>query len=565
MGTAVGGLLRWLAKRPLGKRRLFSKMDRLRSIFSAWTRGWGLLWAGCFVGGRNDRCGNDRCGNDRGRARGTCCCSRFSPLATHPSAGDARDRLNIIGVETWLGHLLVHAIDRGMEGFSMGIHPRGQSLFSLLWLCFAAPLLVSSLSAQNHVLRVDGPEAVLDSSEFEVLIELDVPPGPNTTGWSFGVCHDSAMVNCLEVELGYTAQVLEGGGPPGFVSSAITPDGFYFGVLTSLSSPTLAPGTEYEIAAARYAPVPGAPLSTPTTLEFCDTIESGPGLRVLTVIVSVGSRSSIPDQIDLPFTLESSLPPQFEFSLPEQSIVVDNALGLVQFDLPLVIDQLETGAPDAETTGFSLGFRGTRSLFSALDFEILLPFEPEFVDAEFGSLASGWSLEVVYGGLQTQVLQEATVAVVHCETNPIFFAGSPLSMRSVDLRWTDDVFPPFLGNGVGSNGTVVAPYSRDHGTLTFDIVSPDFLFLRGDANGDGAIDVADAVRILNVLFLGEAVGSCPAALDFNGDSDTDIADAISSLSYLFSDGAPPVAPHPECGTVPGQPADPAVCSGFSGC
>ncbi len=75
-------------------------------------------------------------------------------------------------------------------------------------------------------------------------------------------------------------------------------------------------------------------------------------------------------------------------------------------------------------------------------------------------------------------------------------------------------------------------------------------FIRGDANSDGAVDLADAISILQYLFAG-GPGPCLAAQDTNGSGGIDIADAIFLLEYLFVNGAVPPLPGPdECGLPP---------------
>jgi hypothetical protein len=76
--------------------------------------------------------------------------------------------------------------------------------------------------------------------------------------------------------------------------------------------------------------------------------------------------------------------------------------------------------------------------------------------------------------------------------------------------------------------------------------SPD-QFLRGDSNGDGNVDISDAVRILSWLFLGGAAPGCAATANTNGDEAADISDAVYLLGYLFLGGPTPVAPFPDCG------------------
>ncbi len=97
---------------------------------------------------------------------------------------------------------------------------------------------------------------------------------------------------------------------------------------------------------------------------------------------------------------------------------------------------------------------------------------------------------------------------------------------------------PVLGTHVGARLTcaVTIPTSRTG-------------FIRGDANQDEEIDLADAIAILQHLFGSGWLFYEPAA-DVNADTAIDIADAICLLQYLFRRGTPPSAPFPECGIAP---------------
>ena len=68
-------------------------------------------------------------------------------------------------------------------------------------------------------------------------------------------------------------------------------------------------------------------------------------------------------------------------------------------------------------------------------------------------------------------------------------------------------------------------------------VSPSTM--SGDVNGDGRIDVADAVFIVNYLFQGGPPSNPPAAMDINGDCFTGLSDLIWLLNYLYRHGPPP--------------------------
>ena len=55
----------------------------------------------------------------------------------------------------------------------------------------------------------------------------------------------------------------------------------------------------------------------------------------------------------------------------------------------------------------------------------------------------------------------------------------------------------------------------------------------GDANGDGLVNIADAVAILEGIFRDGQSLRCERAADMNDDARLDIGDAISLCTYLF--------------------------------
>jgi hypothetical protein len=65
-------------------------------------------------------------------------------------------------------------------------------------------------------------------------------------------------------------------------------------------------------------------------------------------------------------------------------------------------------------------------------------------------------------------------------------------------------------------------------------IVPDIsIFVRGDSNGDGTVNLSDAQTTLNYLFLGRAVPACHDAADANDDGTINIVDAIATLDWLF--------------------------------
>ncbi len=73
-------------------------------------------------------------------------------------------------------------------------------------------------------------------------------------------------------------------------------------------------------------------------------------------------------------------------------------------------------------------------------------------------------------------------------------------------------------------------------------------FRRGDANGDAAVDLSDAVGTLYWLFLGDPDPGCLEAVDSDANGAHELTDAVYVLDYLFQAGPAPPTPGPdECG------------------
>lgn len=96
-----------------------------------------------------------------------------------------------------------------------------------------------------------------------------------------------------------------------------------------------------------------------------------------------------------------------------------------------------------------------------------------------------------------------------------------------------------------------------------DIYEPE-VFVRGDTNGDGTIDLADTIHGLSYLFA-NGPSTCLPAHDLNDDGILDIGDPIYGLSYQFTAGAAPPAPFPGCGLDPTPDPLDAACPGHGSC
>jgi hypothetical protein len=88
-------------------------------------------------------------------------------------------------------------------------------------------------------------------------------------------------------------------------------------------------------------------------------------------------------------------------------------------------------------------------------------------------------------------------------------------------------------------------------------------FRRGDSDTNGAVNITDAVRILNVLFLGIGTISCDDAADSDDNGAVNITDAVRILNVLFLGIGVIPAPGPDtCGN---DPTDDALDCVDGGC
>lgn len=103
------------------------------------------------------------------------------------------------------------------------------------------------------------------------------------------------------------------------------------------------------------------------------------------------------------------------------------------------------------------------------------------------------------------------------------------------------------------------PAEEEAGTgAFFELGVPhDASFIRGDANDDGAVDLSDAVYVLDHLFLGGAQPYCGDAADANDDGQVEISDPIVVLNALFQGTTVIPVPYPESGYDPS--ADELTC------
>ena len=94
----------------------------------------------------------------------------------------------------------------------------------------------------------------------------------------------------------------------------------------------------------------------------------------------------------------------------------------------------------------------------------------------------------------------------------------------------------------------------DDADLTLEVEIFDYggapVFLRGDANASGGVEILDALEVLTFLFADGESPQCMGAADADASGSVSILDAQFVLLYLFAGGTTPEEPFLECGPDP---------------
>ncbi|MEM7260467.1 MAG: dockerin type I repeat-containing protein [Planctomycetota bacterium] len=354
-------------------------------------------------------------------------------------------------------------------------------------------------------------------------------------GWSFGLCNDATLVTPTLIQDGTATAGLNGGSGPDFNQVNVLADGWTVGVVVSfVGTDTLPPGLDDELNVATYDVIGNAGDSA--DLCFCDTLGDPP---VVSVIVIEGA--SLTPAFFLCGTVditEGAPPLGFVYTSPDAT-VCDAFSNPVQ-----ILDEAGTN----ETQGFSMAMIFDETV---LDVTGIAPAPalqalnggagPDF----FGDnlFPNGWTVGVVYAfvGGQSILFDTSTDAIIADYTVDAGVADG--STTTIDC--TELLGSPPVANVVVVGGASL-PVNCEAGTITVDC--PDFaIFLRGDCNTDGLVDIADGIWILNELFLSGSATTCVAACDANFDGVVDASDATYIFNYRFLDGDAPSAPFPACG------------------
>jgi hypothetical protein len=425
-------------------------------------------------------------------------------------------------------------------------------------LLATSPTLAGGGGAGSSTFSVDAGDA-LTGEIVSRPVAID-HSGVGLAGWSLGVCHESDLLELISVADGPALLTAKNGAPPDFHLLQLHPGGFTSGVVVCFTGcALLPPGTGEIIHEPSYQVLGLAPVTA--TLELCGTLGSPP----VPVVVVLPNGSTVPPAtVDGGVDIVGPLPLRFRIEVGVVPTLYDPGDGVASAVLPvrIVEDPASAGVPNP-ISGFTIPL-GHNPIFATA--VAALP-GADLALAGGGSGPDGFFVDLAPGG----VVVAATIPLA-----PPWTAAAP---REAALVLYESVANTLAFNFFGLGLPVAVSPAVTVPPTDIEILSPSSLpvaitvqpgaiqftpregFRRGDANDDGAVDIADPIALLGYLFSGGAL-TCREAADANDDGAVDIGDGVALLGFIFAGGDAPPLPYPNCGFDAGQELG---CSFHSSC
>ncbi|MEM7167179.1 MAG: dockerin type I repeat-containing protein [Planctomycetota bacterium] len=429
-----------------------------------------------------------------------------------------------------------------------------------LWLFLVGLLLASPAMAQDYTITAENESGFNGDIVAVSILMNNLQP---IRGFSLGLTHDASVVTLSTIAEGALSAAAHSGAGADFVhsdTSAAGGPGGVLGVLVSTNTPIeeLPAGVNQEIGLFTYTIV-GAPGDT-TALTFSGSL----GSPAVPLVYSVAGVSNTPvataGSIDvLTPAVENLACTLIDPCTCETSVTWTNPI------VYSVVSVFVNGSLATTTTGTS----ATLTLPSAMISDICV----------VGTSGGEDSAQVCCMVDCPAIAPTLPVTNLMCDVDESCLATlswtNAGTYTGIDIL-VDGVLDHSLAGGVAATtltlpsfatfNVCVVPIGDCNMAATaaccmLECVEPP-MFSRGDANGDGAIDISDAVITLAYLFLGE-INTCIKALDVNDDGMANLLDPVFSLDYQFNQGTVPSAPFMVCGVDP--TTDTLTCDSFPLC
>lgn len=383
-------------------------------------------------------------------------------------------------------------------------------------------------------------------------------------GWSFGLCHDGANLGLVSATPSPLVMTINGGGMLGFLALETMPaggDGVTMGVVIDLFGVNNLPpamGNQILLLSYDLLGVPaGADINTDVC--FCETL----GNPVVATVAVVNGASIPPIQQCGTFTIGE--PPMFaiqDFTCVGGPDNVDITwTATTMFDYYLIH---RDGVFLAMLSGATLSYAEAMLPAGTYHYALIGVAFPDPMGSPVISVAE-CDVDVIplaiddmginptigpYTGGTLVTITGIGFAPPAMDTTVTFDGITQASITIVN-----DNMITFVTQSTLTLGPVDVTVTNSNGTETV-IDGFTYAWIRGDANSDGFINIADAIFNFSFLFEGGMTPPCRDAADFNDDGGINIADSIYLISFLFESGPLPPAPFPGAGFDPtGDPLD----------
>jgi dockerin type I repeat protein len=435
----------------------------------------------------------------------------------------------------------------------MQIHRRCPAILALL--------AGASLAGQEFEFGIAAPDGIRLNATFEAAFTLTSRGIPSTErgtqAWSLSVAHQGLQIVSVTRKNTVVADLLNGGFAVFEMTHSSTEnpdnDGFVSGVILSTSDPdiTLPPQGTATVARASYYVGPSA-CSGGAHIFFRDglvgvgqPIRNTVNLNSVTYLPILGKKDYGGCQLN-DYHLHFGVPADpFPLHLGERG----------SYALEVRLAQAE-----ATASGFTLAVAHDQSRFQIARLSIQgtpgegLLSQDGFVLFEItsGNGNAGFTAQVELDPGSRAAIPAPDQPIARCE-----YTLAPISDPQRVGEMIDAAFR-FPASLRGSGG-IITNQVFPPGNLTVEDVTVHVevrsaaRFIRGDANGDGQVDLSDCLAVIFYLFQGRSQ-VCLEAGNANDDGRVDISDVIALLGRLFQNGPELPAPAGECGVDPSLPS-----------
>ena len=339
--------------------------------------------------------------------------------------------------------------------------------------------LSTSVGAQDLQLSLSGPANVNGGSSFSASTVLDNNSvDQEIAGWSFGVCHDVAMLQLDGVTEGAATLVVKNGAAPDFNQITLFADGYTAGVVICFTScATVSPGTvgaeltvgDYSVLAAN--PIePAPPLST--TIAYCSSLGNPPVAPVLTV----NATSITPVTSDLALTIptEPLINPNYTLRLSAPATVQTGN----QFTASV---QLDNNGADLAGWSFGVCFDTVALAIDSVDIGtetmVVRSGAPaEFIDNKMhpGGATSG--VVVCFSGCAALLGGTTDAELTRLNFTALADPGPEGAPIATDLNFCETLGDPPIRNILTVNGNSIMPTIQGQTVLIEGVPPTSFQF-----------------------------------------------------------------------------------------